>query len=59
MKTQQVQPKTQPEGHAGNKMGIDVKINSISMEGNILATASINLNQCLADRKSTRLNSSH
>ena len=50
MKTQQVQPKTQPEGHASNKMGIDVKINSISMEGNILATASINLNQCLAIR---------
>ena len=50
MKTQQAQPKTQPEGHAGNKMDIDVKINSISMEGNILATASINLNQCLAIR---------
>ena len=56
MKTQQVQPKTQPEGHAGNKMGIDVKINSISMEGNILATASINLNQCLAIRNIRLMN---
>ena len=56
MKTQQVQPKTQPEGHAGNKMGIDVKINSINMEGNILATASINLNQCLAIRNIRLMN---
>ena len=56
MKTQQVQPKTQPEGHAGNKMDIDVKINSISMEGNILATASINLNQCLAIRNVRLMN---
>ena len=56
MKTQQAQPKTQPEGHAGNKMDIDVKINSISMEGNILATASINLNQCLAIRNVRLMN---
>ena len=57
MKTQQAQPKTQPEGHAGNKMDIDVKINSISMEGNILATASINLKpvsgytECTSDER--------
>ena len=56
MKTQQAQPKTQPERHAGNKMDIDVKINSISMEGNILATASINLNQCLAIRNVRLMN---
>ena len=56
MKTQQAQPKTQSERHAGNKMDIDVKINSISMEGNILATASINLNQCLAIRNVRLMN---
>ena len=56
MKEQQAQPKTQPEGEAGNKMNIDVKINSISMEGNILATASINLNQCLAIRNVRLMN---
>ncbi|MFR3755457.1 MAG: septation protein SpoVG family protein [Enterocloster sp.] len=37
-------------------MNIDVKINSISMEGNILATASINLNQCLAIRNVRLMN---
>lgn len=36
MKTQQAQPKTQPEGHAGNKMDIDVKINSIVWKGTFL-----------------------
>ena len=56
MKAQQAQSKTQPEGQAGNKMNIDVKINSISMEGNILATASINLNQCLAIRNVRLMN---
>ncbi|MCD7991292.1 MAG: SpoVG family protein [Clostridia bacterium] len=56
MKAQQAQPQTQPERQDGKKMDIDVKINSISMEGNILATASVNLNRCLAIRNVRLMN---
>lgn len=56
MKAQQAQSETQPKGQAGNKVNIDVKINSISMEGSILATASINLDQCLAIRNVRPMN---
>lgn len=48
------QQKTQ--GQEGQGMEIDVKINSISMDGTILATASINLNQCLAIRNVRLMN---
>lgn len=41
---QQVQPNKE---HA---MQIDVRINSISMEGSVRASASVNLNNCLAIR---------
>lgn len=60
MKTQQqTQPQAQPQIQPGSqvgKMDIEVKINSISMEGSILATASVNLNQCLAIRNVRLMN---
>lgn len=57
MKTQQQpQPHSQPGGKDGSKMDIEVKINSIGMDGSILATASVNLNQCLAIRNVRLMN---
>lgn len=58
MKTQQqAKPQIQPGGpDDSKKMDIEVKINSISMEGSILATASVNLNQCLAIRNVRLMN---
>ena len=53
---QQPQSHSQSEGKNGSKMDIEVKINSISMDGSILATASVNLNHCLAIRNVRLMN---